>query len=1343
MGADYLDGGTGADEFSFYQGDSPLVSFLDNGLGGLNSGDVYNLPFGVDLVSGSGFASAWDKINFEGEDPDQVAVTSMGSAPSNGLVTDQKYFTVQGNYLNGSFTVNTTAGKDTLVVYDGDPTSGVTQTAIVITSVIPSQLTQLGGPGSISLSGGADFTRDTTNSVSYTVTGLPSGSQARSYSLWVNTTDKVGGAVLVSQGTISSYQKSDLIFNSDGSIVSDFQVGYVSSGPTNLNDGAAHFLVTTFDATAGVSIYLDGVKLATTVGINGFNPASVNTINNNNKISFAGQIGDIGGFGAPSHFTGTITQGDIWNTALTQQQVSTLYSGGSLASLSPLYQSSGTVNVGGSLAGQGGSSLWLTTSVADTFAPTLPTTYIDGNTVNLIYNEDLDATHLPSMTAFEVDVGGVARAVNWMTVSGDRVTLNISSPVKSGDLVSVNYTDATTANDVNAIQDQAGNDAGSFAGLAVRNITAPANVVETVGRELVLNGSFELGKENWPTSGTPWATNGVPISADDGMWTFNPEYWVCFVESEATGTDNIPGWTTGLDQNGNRGNFDLLVKPEAGEPAFLDGRVVCELDGFLTTGDPEPNGSALNGGSHAYVKQVLSSQSVGNCLLTFDFMDHVGGFGTSDFAVFLNDTLSVVFTKSASANVWRVRYLKDGQLEVIVSDLDSSDGVAGWQSASVKISSTFGSIKSLGFQGGSWNGSVFDPIQEQDSKGAFIDAVSLKDFSTSLPVPPAPLLALGIGVSDGATAAEATAASGALTVSAIAASSVSVTLTNGSHTVAKALTGTGVATAVTLTAGDLTTLGDGVIRVSATATDAAGNASTASATSFILDTVAPIAPFITSIGGSDSVVSSQSGDNLVVGTGEPGSIISIKYLATGTGVIAVPGPPGVIVPVGGTAVTYNAVSTVTGTATTAAATAVSATIGTLIPTVLGTATADASTGAFSYALSVDNLAYIGQGAGKMVVALATDAAGNVGPLTLSSQFKVDTGATSQSNLHGIDYFWKPDATGNHALLSGVTVNATGGTQPPEGANAPVQLKNITWDTTGHATVDVYAHVTTGVDSVQINLGLGSATNATFTSALTSDWTLLGNPSGGEYVIGGYSITALSTGDIKLGTLAFDTGAAAQMHLAVDAGSSLGSSTLSGSQGTITATPYGYTLAHSTTGADGAYTMSAIDRGSYALTAARSTSDISNAITSADALAALKIAVGIDPNPGTGTTQLAVSPFQIMAADVNSDGRVTSADALAVLKMAVHMSTALTPQWMFVDETRDLSGLSRTNASWDHNISATVTGTTTDNLVGVLSGDVNGSWLPPTGTQYVETTDPTHFTNLNNTLHIPMSEWGVL
>jgi len=50
------------------------------------------------------------------------------------IVTDQGFFLVQGYYSNYStkFIVNTTFGTDTLVVYDGNPDDGLTQTGIVL-----------------------------------------------------------------------------------------------------------------------------------------------------------------------------------------------------------------------------------------------------------------------------------------------------------------------------------------------------------------------------------------------------------------------------------------------------------------------------------------------------------------------------------------------------------------------------------------------------------------------------------------------------------------------------------------------------------------------------------------------------------------------------------------------------------------------------------------------------------------------------------------------------------------------------------------------------------------------------------------------------------------------------------------------------------------------------------------------------------------------------------------------------------------------------------------------------------------------------------------------------------
>jgi hypothetical protein len=177
-----------------------------------------------------------------------------------------------------------------------------------------------------------------------------------------------------------------------------------------------------------------------------------------------------------------------------------------------------------------------------------------------------------------------------------------------------------------------------------------------------------------------------------------------------------------------------------------------------------------------------------------------------------------------------------------------------------------------------------------------------------------------------------------------------------------------------------------------------------------------------------------------------------------------------------------------------------------------------------------------------------------------------------------------------------------------------------------------------------------------------------------------------------------------------------------------------------TGADGVFELSVSSGGTYRFEASRAltSSETGGVISSADALAALKLSVGINPNAdpdGEGPLEAPpVSPYQFLAADVNGDGRVSSADALAILKMAVGRSDAPAREWLFVPETRDFwdeealsgkgafttmrtsvkdasgtaSGLLPADISWE-------TGEDV-NLVAVLKGDVDGSWVAPAGSQ---------------------------
>jgi hypothetical protein len=150
-GADTMTGGGGSDSYGFAQGDSPLVTVNLGGNGILDNGDTFTFAGGLadrimDFVSNEG-------INLNSAPDDdltgipnpawmgaQSEIPSTSVLPTNGLATDQSFYLVQGNY-NGTTTFTVTnVGVETLVVYDGDSTAGVTQTGLILSGVTLAQL---------------------------------------------------------------------------------------------------------------------------------------------------------------------------------------------------------------------------------------------------------------------------------------------------------------------------------------------------------------------------------------------------------------------------------------------------------------------------------------------------------------------------------------------------------------------------------------------------------------------------------------------------------------------------------------------------------------------------------------------------------------------------------------------------------------------------------------------------------------------------------------------------------------------------------------------------------------------------------------------------------------------------------------------------------------------------------------------------------------------------------------------------------------------------------------------------------------------------------------------------
>jgi hypothetical protein len=343
-----------------------------------------------------------------------------------------------------------------------------------------------------------------------------------------------------------------------------------------------------------------------------------------------------------------------------------------------------------------------------------------------------------------------------------------------------------------------------------------------------------------------------------------------------------------------------------------------------------------------------------------------------------------------------------------------------------------------------------------------------------------------------------------------------------------------------------------------------------------------------------------------------------------------------------------------------------------------------------------------------------------------------------SPLSGQVYSWK-----THMLLNNVSVSLT---PQSDGVSRLYELRNIKPTATGDVTAEVWANLgSTSVQSLQFDLGLDSGV----TGAFTADTSALGGfitangTTAGRVSMGAITTGAGLSGSVKLGTLSLDQPVGTTLSAV---------SFLKGEAGDSKLVAYGVKVGAllDTTDSHGAYDYQGLDAGLYAMDLSMtSVSSDADAITAADALAALKIAVGRNPN-GDAVGTMAPSPYQFIASDANGDTKVTASDALAILKMAVGRTDALAREWLFVREDEDFwnevtKGFTTNNDSvvWDNKpYDLTSPAKVTQNFVAVLKGDVNGSWAAPAGSEKLA---DSYFTDLvaHNPNSMQLSQWGVI
>jgi|GEM_PF-6524554 len=137
------------------------------------------------------------------------------------------------------------------------------------------------------------------------------------------------------------------------------------------------------------------------------------------------------------------------------------------------------------------------------------------------------------------------------------------------------------------------------------------------------------------------------------------------------------------------------------------------------------------------------------------------------------------------------------------------------------------------------------------------------------------------------------------------------------------------------------------------------------------------------------------------------------------------------------------------------------------------------------------------------------------------------------------------------------------------------------------------------------------------------------------------------------------------------------------------------------GSDGGYRYNYLPAGDYTLEAVKEVGESdTEAVTADDALATFGLVFGDDD----------VSSFEYLTADVNRDGTVGFRDALGILKMALGRESAPAAEWVIVPATTGSEPMSSDNVIWpDDTIPVTLDQDKEIDLVGVLLGDVDGSW----------------------------------
>jgi uncharacterized repeat protein (TIGR01451 family)/uncharacterized repeat protein (TIGR02059 family) len=302
------------------------------------------------------------------------------------------------------------------------------------------------------------------------------GNQQITVSAWIKTSD--GGDQIIASYDRNEYWRFEINGNGGGTgqigwdlLTSGGQIDFGSNATVN-NNVWRH--VTGVYNNGAVRIYIDGVQNSNTTQGSSFGSGTT-------RYGYIGTGSESNTFdgnkGPNSYFNGDIDEVKISNIARSANWIRTEFNN---------QNAPGTFHTVGSQ------------TALDQNPPTLETAVASADSVILDYNENLDASSVPSTGDYVVNIGGLPVTISSVSISNDSVFVLLQNPITSSDVITISYTAGS-----NPVRDISLNNVANFTNSPVTNTDAvgiPSPPVQLTANAIP-NGNIELVFDD--VDGTP------------------------------------------------------------------------------------------------------------------------------------------------------------------------------------------------------------------------------------------------------------------------------------------------------------------------------------------------------------------------------------------------------------------------------------------------------------------------------------------------------------------------------------------------------------------------------------------------------------------------------------------------------------------------------------------------------------------------------------------------------------------------------------------------------------------------------------------------------------------------